>query len=324
MTFGLKNALLLLMLCVGFIPVMAQIQPISSHYMYNPQVVNPAFYGSHEGIRFGANYRHQWAKLEGQPKTIHIFSDAYLPQAHGAVGLQISNDMLGAYTNTSINVGYTFIQPIKDKIKIAIGLNTGFTTSKLDGTKLVTPEGDNTGLNDDYLSGQIQRSFRPNLNIGFSIQHKNVEAGIAYSNVIQAKDKIEGVNNTLKTIYGGTFQIYASGKVIVGKGISIKPSMVINTDFKEIQTDFSFLVGYKEYVGVGLNVRGYNKRAFESLSPIISVGPIKNICIIYSYDVNLNQLSIVNKGTHEITLTYILPRNKIYKNPTIINNPRFL
>ncbi|MEZ5055228.1 MAG: type IX secretion system membrane protein PorP/SprF, partial [Chitinophagales bacterium] len=90
MTFGLKNALLLLMLCVGFIPVMAQIQPITSHYMFNPQVVNPAFYGSHEGIRFGANYRHQWAKLEGQPKTIHIFSDAYLPQAHGAVGLQIS------------------------------------------------------------------------------------------------------------------------------------------------------------------------------------------------------------------------------------------
>ena len=105
---------------------------------------------------------------------------------------------------------------------------------------------------------------------------------------------------------------------------NILQMLSICTDFKEFQTDFSFMAGYKDYVALGLNVRGYNKKSFESLSPLISIGLLKNICIIYSYDVSLSKLNIVNKGSHEITLNYFLPNSKFNKNPKIINNPRFL
>jgi hypothetical protein len=37
------------------------------------------------------------------------------------------------------------------------------------------------------------------------------------------------------------------------------------------------MAGYKEFVFLGLNVRGYNKKSFESLSPIVSVIPVKNL-----------------------------------------------
>jgi hypothetical protein len=46
-----------------------------------------------------------------------------LPQIHGGVGLAITNDRLGAFNNTSLNVGYAFIQDIKKKFKISIGIN---------------------------------------------------------------------------------------------------------------------------------------------------------------------------------------------------------
>jgi len=302
----------------------AQIQPITSHYMFHPQWSNPAFYGKKDGINFGANYRHQWAKLEGQPKTMNVFADAAIPQARGAVGFTINTDWLGAFTNTKLNVGYTYIQPIKNKIKFSIGLNAGVEVSKLDGSKLITPEGDNTGLNDDYLSQQTQRSIRPNLTLGVAVQHQFVEAGISYSNAINAKDKFKGTTETLKPKYGSVFQTYIAGNIKIKKDFSLKPSIVINTDFKEIQTDISIIAGYKDYIGFGISARGYNKRSFESLTPIISVGPIKNICIIYSYDVNLTKLNAVNKGTHELSVTYFLPNSKFYRNPTIINNPRFL
>lgn len=302
----------------------AQIQPATAHYMFNPQVINPAFYGSKDGINFGANYRHQWAKLDGQPRTINAFVDANLPQAHGGIGFSVTNDMLGAYNNSSLNVGYAFIQDIKKKFKIAIGLNAGVTFSKLDGTKLITPQGNGHDLNDDFLSNQIQKSIRPNLAFGISFIHKYIEAGIAYTNLINAKDKFKGESETLKPKYGGVFQTYISSKIKVGKSFSVRPSLVLNTDFKEFQTDLSFMAGYKDYVSLGINVRGYNKKSFESLSPIIAVGPIKNICVIYSYDVSLSKLNAVNKGSHEITLNYILPNSKIYKSPKIINNPRFL
>ncbi|MFN8237368.1 MAG: type IX secretion system membrane protein PorP/SprF [Chitinophagales bacterium] len=302
----------------------AQIQSGTSHYMFNPQMTNPAFYGSRDGINFTANYRHQWAKLEGQPKTINIAVDARLPQAHGGIGLVVSNDMLGAFTNTSFRVGYAFIQPVRDKITIGIALSAGATFSKLDGTKLITPQGNGTGLNDDLLSNQVQRSIRPDLTVGISLVSKYLEAGISYSNLINAKDKFKGEVGTLRPKYGGVFQVYAGSKIKVGKDFSVKPSVSLITDFIEFQTDISFLAGYKEYAMLGINVRGYNKKSFESLSPVLSVSPVKNLNVIYSYDVSLNKLNKVNSGSHEITLNYLLPNKKLYKSPKMINNPRFL
>lgn len=304
----------------------AQIQPNSTHYMFNTTIYNPAFYGSKDGINLGANYRYQWAKLDGQPRTLNAFADAAIPAIHGGVGFNIYNDRIGAFNITAVNVGYAFSQSIKNKIKIAIGINAGLTISKLDGSKLITPQGSDNSLNDDYLSSQLQRSLRPNMAIGVAIMHKYFDIGISYNNLIQAKDKFKGDINTLKTIYGGVLQVYAAGKIKVGKqkNINLKPAFVINTDFKKIQTDISFMVGYKEYIALGINARGYNKSSFESLSPIIAVGPIKNISVVYSYDASMSALNKVNKGTHEVTLNYILPNSKIYKRPKIINNPRFL
>lgn len=320
----LQTVICLFFLCFFAQSTDAQIQPNSSHYMFNPQLNNPAFYGNNDGLNFGANYRHQWAKLDGQPRTVNIFADMTIPAAHGGIGFNIANDQLGAYNNTWLNVGYAFIQPVKDKFKIAIGINAGINISKLDGSKLVTPQGTTGDLNDDDLSNQKQNSFKPNLTLGIAFLHKFVQIGINYTNLINAKDKFKGDVNTLRPKYGGVFQAYITSKVNVGKDFKIKPSIQFSTDFKEFQTDFSVLAGYKEYAYIGLNVRGYNKKSFESLSPVINIIPVKNLNIIYSYDVNLNKLAKVNKGTHEVTLNYTLPSSKLYKSPKIINNPRFL
>ena len=326
MTILLRIFLITIIGCCYSVSLNAQIQPISTHYMFNTTINNPAFYGSKDGINLGANNRYQWAKLDGQPRTLNAFADAAIPAIHGGVGFSIYNDRVGAYNITSVNAGYAYIQSIKNKIKISIGINAGVTISKLDGSKLITPQGNDNSLNDDFLSSQLQRSLRPNLGFGIAVTHKFFEAGISYNNLIQAKDKFKGDVNTLKTVYGGVFQTYAAGKIKVGKkkNVNLKPALAITTDFKKIQTDISFMTGYKDYFAVGINARGYNKFSFESLSPIISVGPLKNICVIYSYDVSLTRLNNVNKGTHEVTLNYILPNNKIYKRPKIINNPRFL
>jgi type IX secretion system PorP/SprF family membrane protein len=317
-----KYLLVCLIICAS--KSFAQIQPITSHYMYNPQIANPAFYGSKDGINLAANFRHQWAKLEGQPQTINIFADAALPQIHGAVGLAITNDRLGAFNNTSLNVGYAFIQDIKKKFKISIGINVGATFSKLDGTKLITPQGNTGDLNDDALSNQLQKSIRPNMAVGIAFIHKYMEAGVVYTNLININDKFKGDITTLKPKYGGVLQTYITSNIKVSKDFSIKPSLVLNSDFKEFQTDFSLMAGYKDFIFLGLNVRGYNKKSFESLSPIVSVNPVKNLKLVYSYDVSLNKLNQVNKGSHEITLNYLLPNNKLYKRPKSVNNPRFL
>lgn len=292
--------------------------------MFNPQVVNPSFYGARKGVNLGVNYRHQWAKLEGQPLTITVFGDANLPQLHGGVGFGVSYEQLGAFTTTGFNLGYAYTQEFRKQVRLSIGCNAGALFSTLDGSKLVTPQGVGANLNDASLSNQQQKSIRPLLSVGISCSSKYLEAGLVYTNVINAKDKFEGSQMTLKPQYGGTLQVFIGSKVKLGSDFSIKPGFALTTDFKEFQTDISVLAGYKEYVMLGFNARGYNKRSFESLSPILRVCPVQNLAIIYGYDVSLGKLSNVNKGSHEITLNYVLPNNRIFKSPRIINNPRFL
>ncbi|MBB3123460.1 type IX secretion system PorP/SprF family membrane protein, partial [Mesoflavibacter sabulilitoris] len=47
----------------------AQQDPQYTQYMYNMNVVNPAYAGSYEGVAIGALYRSQWVGLEGAPST---------------------------------------------------------------------------------------------------------------------------------------------------------------------------------------------------------------------------------------------------------------
>ena len=318
---------LIILLMISPVLSMAQIKPISTHYPFLRTLNNPAFYGLNDGIYAAANYRYQWTKIEGAPQTFNLLGDAYIPAAHGGVGFNLSNDRVGAYSHTYFNAGYNFILKIKDKFKIGIGVSAGADFAKLDGSKLITPDGNyNSGIDhqDDLLSSQIVKSIRPNLGVGVSFSWKYLDVGVAYTNLINAKDKFKGVAGELHSRYGSVLETYIGSKIKVGKDFSISPSLVLNTDFINLQTDITLMAGYKHYVALGINVRGYNKNTFEALSPILKIEPVKNFGIIYSYDVSLNKLNPVNNGTHEITLSYYVPNNKIYKNPKSINHPRFL
>ena len=63
----MKNILYIVFLVV--IGVQAQQDPQYTQYMYNMNVINPAYAGSSESVSIGAMYRSQWVGLEGSPST---------------------------------------------------------------------------------------------------------------------------------------------------------------------------------------------------------------------------------------------------------------
>jgi type IX secretion system PorP/SprF family membrane protein len=308
----------------------AQIKPVSTHFNYLNELYNPAFYGIDEQYKFALNYRNQWAKLEGAPQTFNFLSSFYLPKINSGIGLNISNDRIGALRNTTLQLGYNYIINIKQKLKIGIGAQAGFEFSNLDASKLITPDGNYNGTinnNDDILANQRVKTFRPLLNIGVSFNTKYIDAGIAYLNAIDNPSKFDGNIKNLETTYRSVLQTNFRSDVKTGENFSLQPALIINTDFINIQTDRQLIATYKSMVGFGTNIRGYNKNAFESVSIIGKVNPFKNKMIgcIYSYDFVFKQLGSVNKGTHEITLYYNMKHKNItIRQPKFINNPRFL
>lgn len=304
----------------------AQISPLSSHYFRNEVIQNPAFAGKNESLNLIAGYRNQWTQLTGAPKSFYFNSDIYVSKINSGVGLGIWSEKIGAQSINSIKLSYAYIQPI-GKIKLSIGLQAGAVISKLDGSKLITPNGEyDNGINhnDPLLPIGNANSFRPDLGLGIAIQNATFNAGIAYSNLIDLSDKFNGDSGTISPNYDSPLNVYGSARILVGNNFSILPSILLKTDFKNIQTEITAMAAWKESFFLGISARGYNKNSFESLIPIIGGKVWKEMAIFYSYDVNLNKLNITNNGTHEISLGYSLPTKQFIKGAKVINNPRFL
>jgi type IX secretion system PorP/SprF family membrane protein len=307
----------------------AQVKQISTHFNVLKEWYNPAFYGIEKQYKFVANYRTQWTKLDGVPQTINFLSSFALPKIKSGIGINITHDRIGAIQTTTLQAGYNYIIPIKDKLKIGIGAQAGFEFSNLDGSKLITPNGNySSGINhnDDVINQATNKTFRPLLNVGISLNSKHINVGVAYLNAINNKLNFDGTVRSLSTQLGSVLQTSINSEIKLPKEFKLIPAIVINTDFVNVQTDVQILAGYKYFGALGVNVRGYNKKSIESVSPIIKITPIKNIGLgfIYSYDVNINALKIANSNTHEITIFYNMNSKNISKHLKFINNPRFL
>ena len=65
-----KIVLTTLLVFIACFDVIAQQDPHYTQYMYNMNVINPAYAGSKESISLGVLYRKQWVNIEGAPQTL--------------------------------------------------------------------------------------------------------------------------------------------------------------------------------------------------------------------------------------------------------------
>ena len=60
---------IILLILLGTFSSTAQQDPQYTQYMYNTEVVNPAYAGSRDALSFGLLLRTQWVSFEGAPRT---------------------------------------------------------------------------------------------------------------------------------------------------------------------------------------------------------------------------------------------------------------
>ena len=106
--------------------ISAQQDPQYTQYMYNMNIINPAYAGISEGLSVGALYRSQWVGLDGGPETFTF--NIHSPVGKQlALGLSVISDKIGPVeeTNTYVDVSYTI--PLGMETRLAFGVKGGFT-----------------------------------------------------------------------------------------------------------------------------------------------------------------------------------------------------
>ncbi|HMQ08485.1 MAG TPA: PorP/SprF family type IX secretion system membrane protein [Saprospiraceae bacterium] len=295
-----------------------------SQFMLDKYQFNPAYGGLEMSLHVNAAVRTQWNGLPDAPGSQYI--NAHMPFYiwNGAVGFQISNENSGLIHNLSISGSYNYVMTT-DYGLISGGLSLGIMQKSVNGRRITTPDGEyidgNIDHKDPVLLDQDFTGIAPVWTLGGYYLGDFIEAGISISHFPEPPLKAGLSTFSLSTVT----TIYGEYKYAYNDQLDIIPSLLIRTDFVEMQTDLAVMARINNNVFGSLGLRGYSARSLDGLVFLIGTSINNNYSIAYSFDTGLSALRTTNEGSHEIRLMYNLNRAvRTGMPPKIIYNPRRL
>lgn len=318
----MKSRAFLFLLVVKSLIVSAQSEPQFTQYMYNRYLFNPAYAGSNDAGEVNALYRAQYVGLASKAVSSQGFNfNMPLYAINSGVGLTVINDLIGFQRSTYVSVNYAYTKDFKWG-KLSAGLGAGIVQASLDGSQIRTPDGVYQGgvnHNDNTLPSVLSQGVAPDFSLGLYINSAKYFAGVSLNHIAFSTAKVNGA-----TRLNFSRNLFVSGgyDFAVGKKISIMPSVLLKTDFRQLQADFGVSFTIINNILTGISFRGYSPKSVDALNIMAGVS-IKGVKLVYSYDANLNYLTKFNYGSHEVSLGYRFVVKKKDKRGYFYHNPRY-
>jgi len=288
----MKKLILILFALVIAQQITAQQDPQYTQYMYNMNVINPAYAGISEGLAIGALYRSQWVGLDGGPETFTF--NIHSPVGKQlALGLSVISDKIGPVEETNAYVDVSYTIPVGMETRLAFGVKGGFTFH-------------NIGLVDLNLVDPGDPFFAQNINE----TTPNIGAGVYFykPNKYYISASVPNILNGVHLDANGTkigseteHFFAAAGYVFdLSNNFKLKPHALLKyaTD-APISYDLNANLFMYDLVEVGV---GY--RLDDSFSGMVNFQVMDNLRIGYAYDAIQSDLDIVTNASHEVFINF--------------------
>ncbi len=290
----MKRLIIILFVCLIASNLEAQQDPQYTQYMYNMNVLNPAYAGSTEGLALGVLYRSQWAGLDGGPTTFTFAGHAPVSDRIG-LGLSIIGDEIGPVKETNAYVDFSYTIPVSAETKLAFGLKAGATFHDIG-----IQEGliDLIDLGDPFFAQNINETT-PNIGAGAYFYKPNrYYISVSMPNILDATH-LDANGNKLGSETQHLFA--AAGYVFdLNENFKLKPHGILKyADTAPVTFDLNANLFMYDLVEVGI---GY--RLDDSFSGMVNFLVTPNLRIGYAYDSILSELDIVTNSSHEVFLNF--------------------
>lgn len=288
----MKKLILILFALVIAQEISAQQDPQYTQYMYNMNVINPAYAGVSEGLSIGALYRSQWVGLDGGPETFTF--NIHSPVGKQlALGLSVISDKIGPVEETNAYVDVSYTVPVGMETRLAFGVKGGFTFHNIGlvDLTLVDP-------NDPFFAQNINETT-PNIGAGVYFYKPN-----KYYISASVPNILNGVHlDANGTKIGSETEHFfaAAGYVFdLSNNFKLKPHALLKyaTD-APISYDLNANLFMYDLVEVGV---GY--RLDDSFSGMVNFQVMDNLRIGYAYDAIQSDLDIVTNSSHEVFINF--------------------
>ena len=286
----------------------AQQDPHYTQYMYNMNVINPAYAGSKENLSIGMLYRKQWVEIEDAPTTATFSGHAPVGKNVG-LGLSVISDKIGPVEENNIYGDFSYTLQLGGEHKLAFGLKAGLTLHQVGLYSDI-----NHTLPDQNDPAFAQNTSNSYFNLGSGLFYYTNKYYLALSVPNMMKSKHLDYNGRK---FGSEVSHYflTGGYVFdVSENIKFKPFFMMKSAFNaptslDLSTNFLFNEKFEA---------GITYRLEDSFGAMINYAISPNVKLGYAYDHIVSDLNVTTPSSHEIVLLFDLnfPRK-------VSSSPRF-
>lgn len=312
-----KNTLIIFIFSSVFSHFFAQQDKLITNFMFDKMSINPGKTGvdMYNSICATSIYRNQWDKVNGAPNSAVLNIEGNLERFFkGGIGLAFYHDAIGFSRQNNLLLNYSYPIRISNFGVLGLGFGIGIINYGIEPNWVPPTTATDLSLPVGFAATNLDANF------GAYFQGKDFYVGLSSTHLSESllKKTVADIDQNYQT---ARHYYFMGGKsfddVLNGK---IDAQVLLRTDLVkysfDINTRYFFTINDNELYG------GLTYRNSDAIGVLLGFSPTQKFTIGYSYDITINKLASVSRGTHEIVLKYCYaietPRL------TISRNPRFL
>jgi len=301
----------LLFAFISILEVQAQNEPLIQQYIYNMQMVNPAYAGNREALTIAGIGRFQWVGIDGAPTTQALTVNTPLNKQRFGIGLTLFSDQIAKTTTFNSQLDLSVRFPVGKEGVFSFGMKGSIWRLS---EKLRELELQNRG--DDIFKNPIPRRTLPNVGAGAYYRWKNGYAGVSVPHLLETSLDANTVGGGLRAAAYRHYYGVAGWTTLVAERIRFKASSLLRyTTRTPFHVGLNGRLIFHEKIMMGL---AYNYRS--SVGLLFGLNLNEQLRLGYNYDWAFSGASTgIFNTSHEIALRY----DFLYKNSKGAQSPRF-
>ena len=288
----MKKILFFVFIIALALPGRAQQESLHTHIFDNHYWQNPAAAGASKFHKIRLNYRMQFVKIAGLPRTATLtYNGAFRRVGFGA---RLQYDVISSFERISAEAAYAYHIPLSKKLRLSFGLNLKYMNIRLSSSQ-------NLGLVDDSDIA-VQKGRRGanafDMGAGFYLYTDRLFVGASAINLIQWKISFAEDQSRNNAKLYRQYQAMAGYRFNFNK-ISFTPSVYFRyVQAAPPQFDVNFKLGFLE----DKLFAGLTYRTIVDFALFVGCYIENRMYITYSFDFSASTLQRFAGGSHEITI----------------------
>ena len=288
---------------MGFIKLKAQQLGVTTHFVLEQMIHNPAYSGKFIPMYGFILNRSQWSTIEGHPSTQLIGLSKGFDNNNNGLGFMLFNDKIGPINNMGTKLNYAYHMQLGESY-FSIGLAAHiyqFSVNKNNVT-LTDPT--------DEVFANLESKLNADASLGFCYYTNSFDLGISFPNLVANKIKWVENNDTIG-YFKNKRQAYISSsyRYSIDDEISLKFGLVSSYTVNEpIQAQINSIILIKDLFWLGVNYK-----SDMSAGLLLGMTFKSKYKLGYSFDMPMSSKRHYFSGSHELYFNIGLFNSRKYE-----------